>query len=100
MLRSAAELGFGGVFVRDDVGGSALGRVDGAVIFEALAGGCTSTTAYLTIHNMCAWMVDTYGDDAQRARWLPALCSMEVGVSRDSTDDDGDFRTSLSPAGG
>jgi hypothetical protein len=52
-LRKAAALGFGGVFVKDDMGGSALGRVDGSIIFEALAGGCTSTAAYLTIHNMC-----------------------------------------------
>jgi len=51
-LRKAAALGFGGVFAGEDHGGSGLGRVDASVIFEALAGGCTSTTAYLTIHNM------------------------------------------------
>lgn len=77
-LREAAALGFGGIFVRDDVGGSGLGRLDGAVIFEELASGCTSTTAYLTIHNMCCWMIDTYGSDEQRQRWLPDLCSMET----------------------
>src|SRR4051794_18374770 len=56
-LRKAAALGFGGVYVRDDVGGSGLGRMDAAVIFEAMATSCVSTTAYLTIHNMCAWYV-------------------------------------------
>lgn len=50
-LRKAASLGFAGLFVKEDVGGTGLGRLDGTVIFEALAGGCTSTTAYLTIHN-------------------------------------------------
>lgn len=76
-LRRAAELGFGGVFVRGEHGGSELGRLDGSVIFEALAAGCPSTTAYLTIHNMCAWMVDSFGSDELRARLLPSLCSME-----------------------
>lgn len=52
VLKQAAQLGFGGVYVKEDVGGSALSRVDGSVIFEALATGCTGTTAYLTIHNM------------------------------------------------
>ncbi|CAE7818549.1 ACAD8, partial [Symbiodinium sp. KB8] len=76
-LRKAAELGFGGLFVRDDVGGIGLGRQDGGVIIEALAAGCTSTTAYLTIHNMCAWMVDTFGSDELRQEILPKLVSME-----------------------
>ena len=56
--QEAAELGFAGIYVRDDVGGTGLGRMDAAVIFEALAYGCPSTTAYLTIHNMVAWMID------------------------------------------
>lgn len=67
-----------GVFVKEDVGGSNLSRLDGSIVFEALASGCTSTTAYLTIHNMCCWMVDTFGNDEQRKRWLPDLVSMEV----------------------
>ncbi len=75
-LREAAALGFGGIYVRDDVGGSALGRLDAAVIFEELAAGCTSTAAYISIHNMAAWMIDAFGDDAQRRRFLPNLCSM------------------------
>lgn len=76
-LREAAALGFGGVYIREDVGGSGLGRFDAALIFEALATGCPTIAAYLSIHNMCAWMIDAYGDDAQRRRWLPALTSMD-----------------------
>eukprot|EP00927_Polykrikos_kofoidii_P047312 TRINITY_DN41417_c0_g3_i1.p1 TRINITY_DN41417_c0_g3~~TRINITY_DN41417_c0_g3_i1.p1 ORF type:complete len:447 (-),score=95.98 TRINITY_DN41417_c0_g3_i1:335-1618(-) len=78
VLREAAALGFGGVFVDPDLGGSGLCRQDGAVIFEALATGCTSTTAYLTIHNMCAWMIDQFGNDEIRQRFLPGLCTMEL----------------------
>lgn len=76
-LRKAAALGFGGIYVREDVGGSALTRLDAALIFEELAQGCTSTAAYISIHNMAAWMIDTYGSDALRRRLLPKLCTME-----------------------
>ncbi len=76
-LREAATLGFGGIYVRDDVGGSGLTRLDAALIFEELAQGCTSTAAYISIHNMVAWMIDTYGSDEARLRFLPKLCSME-----------------------
>ena len=76
-LREAAALGFGGIYVRDDVGGSGLTRLDAALIFEELAQGCTSTAAYISIHNMVAWMIDTYGSDEARRRFLPKLCSME-----------------------
>jgi len=77
MLREAAALGFGGIYVRDDVGGSGLGRLDAAVIFEELARGCTSTAAYISIHNMACWMIDSFGSDDVRSRLLPKLCSME-----------------------
>jgi len=77
VMRQAAEMGFGGVYVRDDVGGTGLGRLDAAVIFEALAHGCTSTTAYITIHNMCGGIIDKYGTEEQRQQWLPDLCTME-----------------------
>ena len=60
-LRKAAALGFGGIYVKDDVGGSALSRLDAALIFEELAQGCTSTAAYISIHNMAAWMIDAFG---------------------------------------
>ena len=76
-LRKAAALGFGGIYVQEDVGGSALTRLDATIIFEELAQGCTSTAAYISIHNMAAWMIDRFGNDAQRARFLPKLCSME-----------------------
>lgn len=76
-LREAAALGFGGIYVKEDVGGSALTRLDAAVIFEELAQGCTSTAAYISIHNMVAWMIDTHGSEAARARFLPKLCTME-----------------------
>ncbi len=76
-LRKAAALGFGGIYVKDDVGGTALSRLDAALIFEELAAGCTSTAAYISIHNMAAWMIDAFGDAAQRQRWLPALTRMD-----------------------
>jgi hypothetical protein len=76
-LRKAAALGFGGIYVKEDVGGSALTRLDATVIFEELAQGCTSTAAYISIHNMAAWMIDRYGNEAQRKRFLPKLCTME-----------------------
>lgn len=76
-LRAAAELGFAGIYVRDDVGGSALGRLDAAIIFEELAAACPSTAAYISIHNMAAWMIDRFGNDEQRQRFLPKLCTME-----------------------
>jgi len=76
-LRAAAALGFGGIYVKDDVGGSDLSRLDATIIFEELAQGCTSTAAYISIHNMAAWMIDAFGGEPQRKRFLPKLCSME-----------------------
>src|ERR1043165_7165768 len=70
-LRKAAALGFGGIYVKDDVGGSALSRLDATIIFEELAQGCTSTAAYISIHNMAPWMIDAFGGEAQRQRFLP-----------------------------
>ena len=80
-LREAAALGFGGLYVREDVGGTGLARTDAAVVFEELAAGCTSTAAYISIHNMAAWMIDRFGHDALRERLLPGLCSMEMLAS-------------------
>jgi len=76
-LRKAAALGFAGIYVKDQFGGSGLGRLDAALIFEELATACVSTAAYLSIHNMAAWMIDRFGNEAQRARFLPKLMSME-----------------------
>src|SRR5262249_58657223 len=70
-LRKAATLGFGGIYVKDDVGGSALSRLDATIIFEELAQGCTSTAAYISIHNMNTLMIDAFGDEAQRRRVRP-----------------------------
>jgi alkylation response protein AidB-like acyl-CoA dehydrogenase len=80
-MRKAAELGMGGVYISEDVGGSGLSRLDAALIFEALATGCPTVAAYMSIHNMAAWMIDAYGSDAQRKTWLPRLCSMELLAS-------------------
>ncbi|WNI21369.1 acyl-CoA dehydrogenase family protein [Streptomyces sp. ITFR-16] len=77
VLRKAAGLGLGGVYVREESGGSGLSRADGVLVFEALASGCPSIAGYLSIHNMVAWMLDTYGGADQRARWLPRLCAMD-----------------------
>jgi len=75
-LRRAAALGFGGIYVSADVGGSALSRLDAVLIFEELAQGCPSTAAYISIHNMVACMIDAYGASELRRRFLPDLCSM------------------------
>ncbi|XP_072449086.1 isobutyryl-CoA dehydrogenase, mitochondrial isoform X2 [Chiloscyllium punctatum] len=80
-MRKAAQLGFGGIYVRQDVGGSGLSRVDTSIIFEALSTGCASTTAYISIHNMCAWMIDAFGSEEQRHMHCPKLCSMEKFAS-------------------
>jgi alkylation response protein AidB-like acyl-CoA dehydrogenase len=75
-LRRAAELGFAGIYVGEEFGGSGLGRLDATLIFEELATACVSTAAYLSIHNMAAWMIDCFGTREQRARFLPRLMTM------------------------
>ncbi len=74
-LRHAAGLGLAGIYCNPEHGGSGLGRLDATIVFEELAAACVSTAAYLSIHNMTAWMVDRFGDDTQRQRWLPDLVS-------------------------
>src|SRR5499427_8247206 len=81
VMREAASLGMGGIYIRDDVGGSAMTRFDAALIFEALATGCPTTSAFISIHNMASWMIDAYGNDSQRQKWLPKLCTMELLAS-------------------
>jgi alkylation response protein AidB-like acyl-CoA dehydrogenase len=76
-LRKAAALGFGGICVKEDVGGSALSRLDAALIFEELAQGCPSTAAYISIHNMAVWMIDVFGGAEARKKFLPKLCTMD-----------------------
>lgn len=76
-LRKAAQLGLAGLFIKNDVGGSALSRLDGTIVFEELSAGCTSTAAYISIHNMASSIIDKFGNDEQRQRWLPHLISMD-----------------------
>ena len=78
VVRSVGELGMAGIYVREDVGGSALGRLDATLIFEALAYGCPSIASFISIHNMCAWMIDSFGSEEQRQQWLPKMTSMEL----------------------
>lgn len=80
-LRKAADLGFGGMYVKDDVGGAGLGRLDAAIIFEELSWGCVPTAAFLSIHNMVAAAIDRCGTGHQRGMYLPALVSMDLLAS-------------------
>lgn len=77
VIRETASLGMAGIYTREDLGGSGLSRLDATLIFEALAQGCPAISAYISIHNMVTWMVDSFGDAAQRQRWLPGLCRMD-----------------------
>jgi alkylation response protein AidB-like acyl-CoA dehydrogenase len=80
-LREAAELGMAAIYCSEDVGGSGLQRLDAVRIFEQLAAADPTVAAFLSIHNMCAWMVDTYGTREQRKTWVPRLASMEAIAS-------------------
>jgi alkylation response protein AidB-like acyl-CoA dehydrogenase len=81
VIRRAAELGMGAIFVPEELGGSGLGRLEAALIFEALATGCPTIAGYIAVHNMVVGMVAAYGNDAQRQRWLPALATMDCFAS-------------------
>lgn len=81
VLRQAAGLGFAGIYVNENVGGSGLSRLDASIIFEALSYGDVPTAAYLTIHNMASWMIDRFGSDDLRQRYLPRLTTMELIAS-------------------
>lgn len=81
VLRQAAALGFAGIYVNEDVGGSGLSRLDASIIFEALSHGDVPVAAYLTIHNMASWMIDRFGSDDLRQRYLPRLTTMELIAS-------------------
>ena len=94
-LGTAGELGLGGIYVREESGGTGLARVDTVAIFEELAKGDPAVAAYISIHNMVAWMIDTYGTDEQIARWLPDLtvmaqfggyCLTEPGAGSDAAN--------------
>ena len=75
--QAAGELGFGAIYVSEESGGTGLGRLESALIMEAMAYGCPATSAYISIHNMAAWMIDRFGDAQVKARYLPALVGME-----------------------
>ena len=92
-IRAAAELGFGGIYVSEGSGGIGLGRLEAALIMEAMAYGCPSTSAFISIHNMAAWMIDSYGSDALKAAYLSDLipmtriasyCLTEAGAGSDA----------------
>ncbi|MGI9377107.1 MAG: acyl-CoA dehydrogenase family protein [Tsuneonella suprasediminis] len=77
VIQKTGELGFGAIYVSEASGGIALGRLEAALIMEAMAYGCPATSAYVSIHNMASWMIDTYGSDELKARYLPKLVTME-----------------------
>jgi alkylation response protein AidB-like acyl-CoA dehydrogenase len=77
VVRETGPLGLGGIYISDDVGGSALGRLDAVLVFESLAKACPGFSAIISIHNMATWMIDRFGSDEQRQRFLPKLTSME-----------------------
>ena len=81
VMRKAAELGFAGLYVREDVGGSALSRLDASIVFEQLSYGDVSTAAFISIHNMASWMIDRFGSEDLRRRYLPRLTTMELIAS-------------------
>jgi alkylation response protein AidB-like acyl-CoA dehydrogenase len=78
VLREAGRLGLGGIYAGEQFGGSGLSRSDAVRIFEELAAGDTTIAAYISIHNMVVWMIDRFGDDRQRAQWLPSLTTMDA----------------------
>ena len=77
VIRETAPLGLGGIYVRDDVGGSGLGCLDAMLVFEALAQACPAFSSFISIHNMAAWMIDAFASDEVRQRFLPRLTTME-----------------------
>ena len=80
-IRAAAELGFGSIYVSEESGGIGLGRLEAALIMEAMAYGCPSTSAFVSIHNMASWMIDRFGSQAIKDKYLPSLVTMEKMAS-------------------
>ena len=81
VIREAAELGFGAIYVSEEVGGIGLGRLEAALIMEAMAYGCPTTSSFISIHNMAAWMIDRFGGEAVKAKYLPGLVTMDKMAS-------------------
>ena len=97
-LRHAAQLGVASLYIKDDIGGANLSRVTTALVFETIATACVSTAAYLSIHNMVGWIIDSFGSQTQRERWLPGMISMDLLGSYcltepDSGSDAGSLKT-------
>ena len=86
--KAAAELGFGGIYVSEDNGGCGLTRVEASLVFEALSTGCVGSSAYLSIHNMCGWMIDAFGTKEQQEKYLPDMMSMDCLSSYCLTEPD------------
>ncbi len=80
-IRAAAELGFAAIYVSEEAGGIGLGRLESALIMEAMAYGCPATAAFISIHNMSAWMIDGFGGDTVKAKFLPSLVTMDKMAS-------------------
>jgi len=80
-VSKAAELGFGAIYVSEESGGIGLGRMEAALIMEAMAYGCPATSAFISIHNMASWMIDSFGSDAVKAKYLPQLVTCETVAS-------------------
>jgi alkylation response protein AidB-like acyl-CoA dehydrogenase len=104
VLEELGGLGFAGIYVGEEHGGSGLTRLDAALIFEELSRGCIATAAFLSIHNMCSWMIDSFGNAEQRAQWLPKLTKMQTIASYCLTEpgsgsDAGALRTTAKPDG-
>ena len=76
-IRRAAELGFGSIYVSEESGGIGLGRLEAALIMEAMAYGCPSTSAFISIHNMASWMIDRFGSADVKQKYLPSMVTME-----------------------
>lgn len=81
VIRESAQMGVAAIYTSEEHGGSGMTRLDGVRIFEQLSRGCAATAAYLSIHNMCTWMIDTFGTEAQRATWIPKLATMDLFAS-------------------
>lgn len=84
----AAEQGFCGIYVSEDYGGCGLGRLEATLIFEALSTGCVGSSAYLSIHNMCAWMIDQYGTTEQKEKYIPRMATFDIASSYCLTEPD------------
>lgn len=77
-MKKAGEIGFGAIYCSEKFGGTGLTRFDASLIFEQLSAGCSSTAAYMSIHNMCAWMIDAFGTDEHRKKYIPSMAAYDL----------------------